>query len=209
MNKKLYIATSCTISNSTIFIDGQPIIKESQDLSFPQFAKKVYKDNGMKYSKFFKMDKLSKLAFLGAEFLFQKSNFLSKDKENKVAIVLSNRAASLETDRKHQASIEDKAAYYPSPAVFVYTLPNIGIGEISIRHKLYSENAFFVFDEFNATFLANYSESLIYNQKENSVLCGWVEYDGTEYHAFLYLVSETGIIPHTVENIENLFNRIH
>ena len=161
MTKKLYIATSCNILNNEIYIDGKSFLKEDAELPFLQFAKKVYKDQQWKYPKFFKMDALSKLAFLGAELLFQESSFLDTNGENKVGIVLSNRAASLDTDRNHQASITDEAAWFPSPAVFVYTLPNIGIGEICIRHKLYSENAFFVFDAFNAEFLEKYAQALI------------------------------------------------
>ena len=50
-------------------------------------------------------------------------------------------------------AIQNKESYYPSPAVFVYTLPNICIGEISIKYKLYSENSFFIFDSLNAEYL--------------------------------------------------------
>ncbi len=206
MNKILYIANHCTIIHNSIYLDGQRWWEEDPSLPFGSFAKNVYKANGVGYPKFFKMDALSKLAFLGAEVLFAESGILKPGEDNRVGIVLSNRAASLDTDRKHQADIDDPQQYFPSPATFVYTLPNIAIGEICIRHKLFSENAFFVFESFDAGFLAKYAASLIHNKKENSVLCGWVDIDGEHYHAFFYLVTTKGTTEHTAENILTLFN---
>ena len=51
---------------------------------------------------------------------------------------------SLDSDLKHQSGIENNAV---SPAVFVYTLPNIVIGEISIKYKWKSEGVFFIDEE--------------------------------------------------------------
>ena len=65
------------------------------------------------------MDNLCKLAFLSAEIVLNDSDILKE--ERNVALVFSNNASSLDTDRKHQEAINDKDNYYPSPAVFVYT----------------------------------------------------------------------------------------
>ena len=149
------------------------------------------------------MDSLSKLAFLSAEILLKNSNF----ENNNIGIVLSNNASSLDTDRKHQDSISDSLNYFPSPSVFVYTLPNIGIGEISIRHQLKSENAFFIFDKFNPSFHFNYENCLIKYNKSDSVLAGWVNIDEDNYEVFLYFVSDTGKIKHTVKNLTELYKK--
>jgi len=152
------------------------------------------------------MDSLSKLAFLAGDIVLN-SEQLSVEEENNIALVFSNRASSLDTDRKHQESIQYKENYYPSPAVFVYTLPNICIGEISIKHKLYSENSFFIFDSFNAAHLEVYATSLLTDGKAGQVLCGWTEYDGDDtYEAFLYLVSPKGKIEHNTEEIIKLYS---
>lgn len=200
MSKKLYIQKYCKIKNGQVFLNGEQVF-ESHNLDRKEFLKSVYSFIGVKYSKFFKMDNLSKLAFLSAEFIL---NGIETDGKN-IAIVFSNNASSLETDRKHQNSINDKENYYPSPAIFVYTLPNIGIGEISIRHQLKSENGFFVFENYNANFHYNYEKSLINNNKSESVLAGWVNIDKDSYEAFLYLISETGNIAHTSENLNQLY----
>lgn len=177
---------------------------DSED--FPSFIKKAYKFLETDYSKFFKMDNLSKLAFLTAEVLLKEEQ-LDKE-ENNIALIFSNKASSLDTDRKHQAAIENEAEYFPSPAVFVYTLPNICMGEISIKHKLYSENSFFIFDRFNAEHLHLYANNLLRNGKAEKALCGWVNFDENSYDALLYLVEKDGEITHNTEEITRLYNRL-
>lgn len=201
MNQKLYILSYCKIKNNTIFVDGDAIFSDKKADSFADFSKKAYKENKLSYPKFFKMDNLCKLAFLSAEFLAKQVGKFDKN----TAIVLSNNASSLETDRSYQQTIQDDKSFYPSPAVFVYTLPNITIGEISIKHQLRSENVFFVSQEFNEELLFNYTSVLIANKKSNNVLCGWVNFDGESYNSFVYLVSTSGERLHTKEFIKELY----
>lgn len=156
------------------------------------------------YPKFFKMDNLSKLAFLASEILLKEE--ILGENENNIALVFSNSASSLDTDRKHQKSIEDENGFFPSPAVFVYTLPNICLGEISIRHKLYSENSFFIFARFSAAHLELYANNLLRNGKAEKVLSGWVNFDDNTYESFLYLVEDEGEIVHNTEEINRLYN---
>jgi len=201
LSKKLYIQKYCSIKNNTVSVNGEVVFSEDSS-SIKDFFKSIYQFLGIKYSKFFKMDLLSKIAFLSAEIIFE--NIKTEGKN--IAIILSNNASSLDTDRKHQSAIEDPKNYYPSPAIFVYTLPNIGIGEISIRHQLKSENGFFVFEKYDANFHFNYENSLIQNDKSEAVLAGWVNIDEDSYEAFLYLVSETGILEHTEQNLKQLYS---
>ncbi len=201
MDKKRYIQSYCRIEGNQVSLNGKVMYKDAAE-EVKDFFKGLYKHMEISYRKFFKMDNLSKLAFLASE-------VLSKDigeYHRNTAIVLSNKAASLDTDREYQASINNPDEYYPSPAVFVYTLPNIGIGEISIKHQLKSENAFFVFNEYNASFHHNYEELLIKTGKSAAVLAGWTNIDADNYEAFLYLVSEIGEIEHTEQNLNKLYN---
>lgn len=173
---------TCIIENSTITVN-ENIIFESPDTTFQEFAKEAYKSLDMNYPKFHKMDSLSKLAFLSAETLL-------KDQDNsRTALVFANRSSSLDTDFKYQDSINTKESYFPSPAVFVYTLPNICVGEISIRHQMQTENAFFVLDEFDENFLNDYAHQILRTKKAEKVLCGWVELYQESYKAFVYLLT--------------------
>ena len=203
MNKITHIAKYCHIKGNSISLDQNILFKDtSSDLG--HFMKAAYTYFAIDYPKFFKMDRLSKLAFLAAEVLLGHPD-TSKENRN-LAIVLSNRASSLDTDRKYHESISSADNFYPSPSVFVYTLPNICIGEISIRHKLRSENSFFIFNAFNPGFLKDYSENLLLTDKADEVLCGWVDVDKDTYEAFLYIVSAIGDSLHTEQQLTKLYH---
>ncbi len=172
----------CTIENSKIILNNE-IIFESQTENFSDFAKEAYKSLELSYPKFHKMDNLSKLAFLASEMI------LKNEDHNKTALVFANKSSSLDTDFKYQESINSQDNYFPSPAIFVYTLPNICIGEISIKHKMQTENAFFVLDEFDEDFLNTYAKQILDSGKAEKVLCGWVELYQESYKAFVYLLT--------------------
>ena len=199
----LKIKEYCKISNNRVLLNDQ-LLYEDQGSDFTAFIKLAYKKMDTNYPKFFKMDDLSKLGFLASDILLKPMTQDSEMSKN-IALVFSNSASSLQTDRKHQESIVDKENYFPSPAVFVYTLPNICLGEISIKHRLYSENSFFIFNHFNAKYLHDYASSLIESEKADEVLCGWINCDVEDYEAFLYLVSTEGNIAHNKEEIIKLY----
>lgn len=201
---KTYIKSFCTIQKNEVSLNGD-VIFSTEPTVFSDFSKKTYQHLEMNYPKFFKMDNLSKLAFLGAELLLKSENDTSK--ENNTALVFANKSSSLDTDVKYQNSISDSENYYPSPAVFVYTLPNICLGEISIKHQLKSENSFFIFADYDPAFMEKYSSILLQTQKAEKVLCGWVEYYNEEYKAFLYLVDKQGELEQNQELLKKLYNK--
>jgi hypothetical protein len=204
VENKTYIHSFCTIKHNQIELNGKSVFK-TEATEFNDFSKKAYQNFEMNYPKFFKMDNLSKLAFLGSELLLKP--IIDSTIENNIALLFANKSSSLDTDVKYQESILDPENYFPSPTVFVYTLPNICLGEISIKHQLKSENSFFIFDAFNSQFMMNYANILLNTKKADKVLCGWVEYFNEEYKAFLYLVTNEGKKEHTKNEIETEFNK--
>lgn len=204
MNNNFYIKSSVSIKKHKIVLDETEVFSSATD-GFSAFSKEAYKNFEINYPKFFKMDNLSKLAFLGADLLLKKQGLNTTD--NDIALILANKSSSLDTDATYQETIVDKENYFPSPAVFVYTLPNICIGEISIKHKLYAENSFFIFEDFNPKFLKEYSEFLIQSKKTTQVLWGWVEYFKEDYQATMYLISKEGKQVHSLENITKIYTQ--
>lgn len=194
MNSTFYIQDYCEIRGGALRLNGDELFSAAG--SFTDFARTAYHHFGMAYPKFFKMDKLSKLAFLAASRLLTEGS--------NTALVFANRSSSMDTDLVYQQSIADKEAYYPSPAVFVYTLPNICLGEISIKYKLYSENSFFVFENFPAAFFSAYANMLIGTGKADDVLCGWVEILEEDYRALVYRVGKEGTVEHNEQNLKRL-----
>lgn len=200
MTTEFKISSYVHIRNGSISLNGALRFQQDNE-TLTSFIKSVYKELNINYPKFFKMDRLSKLAFIASEILLKDTSTSEKN----IAVILSNRASSLDTDRKHQQSISDLDNYYPSPSVFVYTLPNICIGEICIRHQLFSENSFFIFDTFNPSLLKVQAENLLKRKKATKVLCGWADVDGSDYDVFLYLVEETGDDQHSIERLKQLY----
>ena len=139
------------------------------------------------YPKFFKMDSLCKLGIIAAELLLR--DIPVEEKEN-AAIVLFNRNSSLITDRIYQKTIMD-GNYFPSPALFVYTLANIVTGEIAIRHKIYGETSFYVLDHKDEYVIKEMVNSLWVTTNPSMVISGWVDYnDEDDYLAELRLTTK-------------------
>jgi hypothetical protein len=212
MSENLYISGFCQVTQNCVTVNGITVFEADKSAAFPDFIKEAYKHIGMAYPKFFKMDSLSKLGVATVEFLLNTENKPDTSGE-KTGIVLVNSTSSLDTDKSYQKTIANKTDYFPSPAVFVYTLPNIVIGEICIKHKITGESIFFVSEAFDENFLYLYTCDLIKRQGLNSILLGWVDYLDNEYISLFCLVKKSveNEVPNkhglnfTVNNLKDIF----
>ncbi|MCB7480235.1 3-oxoacyl-ACP synthase [Christiangramia sediminis] len=146
------------------------------------------------------MDNLSKLGYLGVELLTHGD---IQDKET--ALVFANSSSSLETDTAYAETMNE----FPSPSLFVYTLPNIMLGEISIRHQLRSENVFFISEDFDPGLFVDYSKALFQQKKVVNVLCGWVDLHNNEYDVFLWQIALSGGKKFNEEELKKLYLPTH
>lgn len=206
--KKYKLETSiisyCRIKNNSVWVNDVLFYEGTKNEDPTVFLGDLYKKTELNYPKFFKMDRLCKLGTLAAELVIRSTaDFGSLPKEN-VALVFANNSSSLDSDRTHAHAIADKQNYFPSPSVFVYTLPNIVIGEIAIKHKLTGENALFVSEEFNAELMHSYCEILIKKQTSSAVICGWVNSDGADLEAFVYCVKNLNFKQENTHNLKNI-----
>jgi hypothetical protein len=193
------ITRFCIIRNYQIISDGKVVFSDSSK-NVDEFLLNAYAFLKIAYPKFYKMDTLSKLGFLAAEVLLQSPEWRGDQKDEDIALVLSNAHASLDADRKYF----EAAKLVASPALFVYTLSNIVAGEICIRHKIKGENAFFVSGQFDAALTADYV-GLIPAFK--SCVAGWVDVLGEHHDVFLYLCEKNkpAAMPHTAGQIKQLY----
>ncbi|MBT9393140.1 hypothetical protein KLP40_08185 [Hymenobacter sp. NST-14] len=210
------ITATCAIRGRQIFLNGTLLFEAPEDTAadLSDFLIAGYRHFGVSYPKFFKMDVLSKLAFLTAELLLPKAGLQDRLRPADIGVVLTNRSSSLLTDVVHQQSIAEPASHFPSPAVFVYTLPNIAIGEISIRHQLTGENSLFVTESFEPAMLVPYVSQLLAEKSCQACLCGWLEAGLTGHEAFFYLVENHASPaptprPHRVPDVELLYSQPH
>lgn len=166
------------ISPDATILDGRKISDSSISGLYREFAGD--------YPKFFKMDSLCRLGFMGAEILLKD---IPAELREKAAVILFNRNSSLITDRNYQKTISENN-YFPSPALFVYTLANIVTGEIAIRHKIHGETAFHITDENNAGLQEEIAARAYLTSSPSFILTGWVDYNNeSDYLADLRLIT--------------------
>lgn len=188
MNDHSYhISLSSQIENNTASINGQQFHQSNQEKA-TDFFKEIYKKLGMRYPKYHKMDPLCKLALLAFESMHQTQAFTEKYQPEEIALVFFNRHASLHTDIQHQKSIENSDNYFPSPAVFVYTLANIMLGEIAIRYKIKGENACFVSENFEVDHFYDYCSALLEKGNTKCIVGGWVDFFENNYSTHLLCI---------------------
>jgi hypothetical protein len=202
LQENYYITASCRISNHAIFKSGR-LVFEAKDSGLPDFLLAAYHHFGFKYPKFYKMDDLCKLGWLASEALLKDSFHQGNYKQEEVGVVLANSNASLDTDLKYFESTKE----FASPSLFVYTLPNIVMGEICIRNKFKGENAFFVQEQFDADFIKQYVNYLFNSDILQACICGWVDVLHENYESFLFLVEKSNnrnSVLFTAENIYSL-----
>jgi len=198
-----YIDRFVHIQGKTIFKNGEKIF-QGIDVDLEKFSIQTYKHLGIDYPKFFKMDKVSRWGFLAAELLVRDNPLLFTVPAEEVGIILSNASGSMDADLEFLKSTEQIA----SPALFVYTLPNIVIGELCIRHGFKGENSFFVMDRFDSQWIGFQVDYTLNEQQASVCLAGWVEVMQEEADVFLYLAhknSGKGQMEHTGENIGNCY----
>lgn len=149
----------------------------------------VYRKKVGDYPKFFKMDSLARLGFVASELLLGEESPRRTDCEDR-AVILFNRSGSLADDVEYQKTIEE-VGFFPSPAVFVYTLPNIVTGEIAIRNKYYGETSFYVLEDKDEKVMKEIVGQAFQDPVTESAIAGWLECSDPEhFEAELYLVEK-------------------
>jgi hypothetical protein len=184
----LSISKYCSLSDHKFLVNGKKIYENSDIKSSPEFLSTLYRVMEIGYPKFFKMDNLSKLGYLCTELLLRETSLFGESPKMDVGMVFCNKSSSLDTDENFVKTIGED--YFPSPSVFVYTLPNIVMGEIAIRHKIHGENTFFVCDKFNPELLFNYTHSCFEEEIISQAIIGWIEFHSNTSKAFLMLVNK-------------------
>lgn len=199
MIKDPYFSTTVRLQNNQLFRGKEMIAKYDEALPLKDFLKHLYGDLELNYSKFHKMDLLSKLGIIAVETL-TRGESLPED----TALVFQNNAGSGESDWQHQQRLQNPKKAV-SPAVFVYTLPNIVMGEIAIQKQLTGEQAFFIAEEFDAALLYNYVDNLWQTAKASQVITGWINLDEDGYHVFLTLITSDGFAKFTAQKLDDVF----
>ena len=167
---------------SSIHISSKETLGEYQATG-SELLTQIYKQQIGGYPKFYKMDPLAKLGFVASELLLILEQELASSRQEQIiprfteredrAIVLVNHSASIAADDIYAKTIQTGDDYFPSPADFVYTLPNIVTGEIAIRNHYYGESNFLCVQDISQT--EDIIRMAFADPMTTSVIGGWLE----------------------------------
>ena len=162
-----------------------------KQVSIPSGANltELYRQWAGDYPKFFKMDTLSKLGFLLAEMLAHDEPDRFTFREDRAVLVFS-REGCVANDRHYAESMKD----FPSPALFVYTLPNIVSGEICIRNKWGGESSAFVLEGYDKALIRSLVKQAFQDSRTESAFVAWIDCPSdNEWITNAWLVNKTDL----------------
>lgn len=199
----MHILRYLSWENGRTWLNGSPLF-EAAGQDAPSLLADAYAKLKLDYPKFFKMDLLSKTALLATECL---APFEGKVPDRN-ALVLSTAEGSFDADLRFEQSRKEIA----SPALFVYTLPNIMLGEVCIKHGFKGEQMCTVSDNLEVDNMVWAVEDLLSNREMDYCLLGHIDATGNQTKALLAWIgpySGTGPrIPLNTRNLQLAFTRI-
>lgn len=181
----LCVEHSVLINPRSLNVDGQQVDMTSEG---SKILTEIYKRYINSYPKFYKMDKLSQLGFVASELLLKQETPQEEHSSDR-AIVLFNHSSSHWVDNEYVQSITIGENYFPSPSLFVYTLPNIVCGEIAIRNGCHSETSFYILGCKDEAMMRNVLLSAFDDSSLKSIVTGWIDYyDDNNFEADFKLI---------------------
>ena len=166
--------------------EGKKELGEQEGQEHHSLLTFLYKQMIGNYPKFYKMDGLSRLGFVASEILLNAekgdTDVERREEEGERlleerAIIFFNHSSSIASDRNYKESINDKNNYFPSPSIFVYTLPNIVTGEIAIRNHFHGETSFFILPDKDERMMEEILQASCRDDQSKSFLTGWIDYE--------------------------------
>lgn len=171
------------IGDGSVKVDGEVVFAD-ENADYHAFIRDAFKAGGGQNMKFYKMDDFCKLAYVAADRLLEGIAF----GEEECGMVLSGRYGCLDTDMKHQQIIDSEGDAGASPAVFVYTLPNVAAGEVSIRHHIKGENTWFWSDDRQMRDIRQYAGMMMAAQDLKYCIIGYFDSIAGKYEAVFKLL---------------------
>lgn len=166
--------------------EGKKELGEQEGAGHHSLLTSLYRQMIGNYPKFYKMDGLSRLGFVASEILLNAekgdTDVERREEEGERlleerAIIFFNHSSSIASDRNYKESINDKDNYFPSPSIFVYTLPNIVTGEIAIRNHFHGETSFFILPDKDERMMEEILQASCRDAQSKSFLTGWIDYE--------------------------------
>ena len=189
-SEKLMTLHSIVITPQKVVLDNEGI--DTKGHKGGALLTHLYKTRIQDYPKFYKMDALARLGFVATELLQQKERETKDVRDiGDRAIIFFNQSSSVHADKVFLSSISNPENFFPSPAAFVYTLPNIVNGEIAIRNGYHGETAFYLLPYKDNELMHMITQATMLDKYNKSIITGWLEYiEEDEFCAELSIMSQ-------------------
>ena len=166
---------SLMIKPGEVILDGEAL---QFDSSGAAMVSEIFKKHLSDGSRFFKMDLFSRLAYVATGLVAKDS--LKGCAPEDIALFIFTLNGSVLADRKHLSTFSDPEDFYPSPAVFINTLPNVVLGEIAVRNSIKGETSLVMLPERDDTVIDKVIMVSASASRPSAVICGWVDCDAED-----------------------------
>jgi len=163
------------ITPDGLTMDGKAVPLESHGAALVTEIFKKFLADG---SRFFKMDLYSRLAYVATS-LLAKDSLEGCDPEE-VALVVFTQNGSVLADRKHLSTFSNPEEFFPSPAVFINTLPNVVLGEIAVKNTIKGETTLVLLPGRDESAMNRIIDATLAATKPAVMICGWIDCDAED-----------------------------
>lgn len=133
----------------------------------------IFKESLADGSRFFKMDLFSRLAYVATGLLLKDVPGGYAPEETGMLIFTLN--GSVLADRKHLSTFVKPDEYYPSPAIFINTLPNVVLGEMAVTHRIKGETTLVMLPVRDEETMDSILAATLAATRPSVLITGWVD----------------------------------
>ncbi len=169
------VARRLRITPDGLWMDDQAVPLENRGSALVTEIFKKYLADG---SRFFKMDLYSRLAYVGTSILAKDALEASAPEDR--ALVIFTQNGSVLADRKHLSTFANPDEFFPSPAVFINTLPNVVLGEIAVKNSIKGETTLVLLPVHDEMAMQRIIDATVSAARPSALICGWVDCDAED-----------------------------
>ena len=163
---------TCIIEYNRVTVDKQVLFSAPESLTLEDFLLEAYTTLQVNYPRFHKMDLVCKLGIVASSSLLVDVGQTLANYN--CAIIMSSNKGCSTSDLKYSTSLVSSEGT-PFPALFTYTLPNIVLGELSIKHQIKGENFCFISKDFDKNMNYNIAKHFFEKTATECCLIGWID----------------------------------
>ena len=169
------VARRLRITPDGLWMDDQAVPLENRGSALVTEIFKKYLADG---SRFFKMDLYSRLAYVGTSILAKDALEASAPEDR--ALVIFTQNGSVLADRKHLSTFANPDEFFPSPAVFINTLPNVVLGEIAVKNSIKGETTLVLLPARDEMTMQRIINATVSAARPSALICGWMDCDAED-----------------------------